>query len=211
MYKPVLDTVVLRVMSFAHPRGIDILLEALSVSVAQFPTEVYNQDEKSRSLEENDDGLSELAKGLRYTQRQIQQLSETKAIRYRQWLRNAEQLPRHFEQGSLIIETLTVEELYEREILQQKYLKCDRGEATCLILAKRYQEQAIFLSSDEKGCLVAEALSIDYLTLPHILEVWVKHKQPNPEELNELVNGMKNAKFGLKKAFVEELRGSLQI
>ena len=48
MHKPVIDTVVLRVMSFAHPRGIDILLEALNVSLVRLPAEVYNRDENSR-------------------------------------------------------------------------------------------------------------------------------------------------------------------
>lgn len=59
MAKKILDTVVLRVMSFAHPRGIDILLEALNVSSAQFPAEIYNRDENSRPLEEDDEGLSD--------------------------------------------------------------------------------------------------------------------------------------------------------
>lgn len=45
MDKPVVDTVVLRVMSFAHPQGIEILLEAINVSCGRFPTEVYNRNE----------------------------------------------------------------------------------------------------------------------------------------------------------------------
>lgn len=44
MPEPVLDTVVLRVMAFAHPNGIEILLETLNVSRARFPAEVYNRD-----------------------------------------------------------------------------------------------------------------------------------------------------------------------
>ncbi|MGA9381711.1 MAG: hypothetical protein WBV73_23355 [Phormidium sp.] len=208
----ILDTVVLRVMSFAHPRGIDILLETLNISSARFPAEIYNRDENSRPLEEDDEGLSELGKGLRYAQRQIQQLPNTdvEALRCRKWLRNAQQLPRHFQQGSLVVETLTVEELNEREILQKQYPKCHKGEAACLVLAKRYQGQAVFLSSDGGGCKVAEDLGIPYLTLKDILQVWVEQKQPTLEEFERLVNGMKNAKKGLKKAFVDELRQKLQ-
>lgn len=113
-------------------------------------------------------------------------------------------------QGSSFVETLTVEELCERSLLQQQYPKCDRGEASCLVLAKRYQEQAVFLSADGEGCKVAENLNIPYLTLLDILEAWVEQKQPDPEEFDRLINGMANAKFGLKKAFIEELRRRLQ-
>lgn len=209
MQNKILDTVVLRVMSFAHPRGIDILLEALNVSAARFPEEVYNQDENSRSLKENDEGLSELAKGLRYAQRQIRQRPPAEAQRYQKWLRNALQLPRHLNRGSLIVESLTVEELYEREILQQKYPKCDKGEATCLVLAKRYQGQAVFLSSDKKACQVATELGIPYLTVPDILKSWVEQKQPTTEEFDAFVKGMQAAKCGLEKSFVDELRQRL--
>ena len=211
MSKKILDTVVLRVMSFAHPRGIDILLEALNISSACFPTEVYNGDENSRPLEEeNDPGLSELAIGLRGAKRKIQQSPSAQTLQEWTWLRNSQQLPRHFQHGSLIVEPLTVEELYEREMLHEQYRKCHKGEAACLVLAKRYQEQAVFLSSDGGGCKVAEKLGISYLTLPDILEAWVDRKQPDLEEVDRLVEGMANATFGLKKAFKEELRRKLQ-
>ncbi|MBD2182793.1 hypothetical protein H6S82_16125 [Planktothrix sp. FACHB-1355] len=209
MSTTILDTVVLRVMSFAHPRGIDILLETLNISSARFPAEVYNRDENSRPLEEEDEGLSELAIGLRYAQRQSQQLPLAEAQRYHIRLRNAQQLPRHFKQGSLIVETLTVEELDDREILQKKYLKCHKGEAACLVLAKRYQGQAVFLSSDDGACKVAKDLGIPYLTLEDILQAWVEQKQPTSEEFDRLVNGMKNAAYN-PKAFLEELRRKLQ-
>ena len=90
------------------------------------------------------------------------------------------------------METLTVEEIYQREILQKT---CDKGEAACLVLAKRYQGQAVFLSSDKKACQVAKELDIPYLTVPDILEAWVKQKQPTIEEFDALVKGMRAANF----------------
>ena len=210
MHKPVIDTVVLRVMSFAYPRGIDIVLEALNVSLLRFPAEVYNRDENSRPQKEDDEGLSELAKGLRYAQRQIQQRPPAEALRYQKWIGNAQQLPSHFKEGSLIVETLTVEEIYQREILQKT---CDKGEAACLVLAKRYQGQAVFLSSDKKACQVAKELDIPYLTVPDILEAWVEQKQPTIEEFDALVKGMRAANFDpdTKDAkIVVELRRRLQ-
>lgn len=213
MSKKILDTVVLRVMSFAHPRGIDILLEALNVSSVQFPAEIYNRDEYSLPLEEEkDEGLSELARGLRDAQREIQKSPPAQTLRERTWLRNSQQLPRHFQQGSLIVERLTVEELYERDMLQEQYSKCDKGEAACLVLAKRYQGMAVFLSSDKKACQVAKELTIPYLTLPDILKAWVDRKPPTIEEFNALVKGIFAAKFDLKNSFVDidELRQRLQ-
>lgn len=38
----ILDTVVLRVMTFAHRDGLDILLQALGIQVVRCPAEVYN-------------------------------------------------------------------------------------------------------------------------------------------------------------------------
>jgi len=212
MSKKILDTVVLRVMCFAHPRGIDILLEALNISCARFPTEIYNRDENSRALEEEDEGLSELAKGLRSAQRKIQISPQTESFRERRWLINSQQLNRHFNQGSLIVKTLTVEELYEREIIQEQFSRCDKGEAACLVLAKRYQGQAVFLSSDKKACQVAQEMGIPYLTLPDLIKAWVENKQPTIEEFDGLVNGIFAAKFNLKKSFVDldELRQRLQ-
>ena len=196
-------------MSFAHPQGIEILLDAINVSCGRFPTELYNRDEDNLPLEANDEDLSELARGLRYAQRQIQKLSLTRTGRFQTWLKNAEQLNRHFDQGSLVIEILTVEELYKREMLQINYPQLGKGEVACLVLAQRYQMQAVFLSSDDKACEVAKELKIPHLTLPDILETWVQTKKPPQDELNTLIEGMANAQFGLKRSFIEQLRQRL--
>ncbi|MFP4104113.1 hypothetical protein [Coleofasciculus sp.] len=45
--------------------------------------------------------------------------------------------------------------------------------------------------------------------MPDILEAWVQTKQPTPEELNTLIEGMANAQFGLKRSFIEQLRQRL--
>ena len=47
----IIDTVVLRVMAFAHPEGLNILLEALNASSARLPREVYNLDENDYRLQ----------------------------------------------------------------------------------------------------------------------------------------------------------------
>lgn len=111
MSKFVLDTVVLRAFAFAHPQGIDILLEALGTSQAFFPAEVYNQDEDNLPLSVSDEGLSELAKGIRYARRQALNLPGLKGQRFQVRLENATQLPRHFQAGNLFIEPLELEEL----------------------------------------------------------------------------------------------------
>ncbi|MEQ9236406.1 hypothetical protein [Coleofasciculus sp. E2-BRE-01] len=209
MTQIIIDTVVLRVMSFAHPQGIEILLDAINVSCGRFPTEVYNRDEDSLPLEANDEELSELARGLRYAQRRIQQLPLTESRRFQTWLKNAEQLNQHFDRGSLVVEILTVEELYKREILQTNYPQLGKGEVACLVLAQRYQVQAVFLSSDDKACEVAKDLKIPHLTLPDILEAWVQTKKPPQAELNTLIEGMANAQFSLKRSFEEQLRQRL--
>lgn len=46
----ILDTVVLRVMSFAHRDGLDILLQALGTQVTRCLAEVYNRDEDAVPL-----------------------------------------------------------------------------------------------------------------------------------------------------------------
>lgn len=79
--KFVLDTVVLRVLAFAHPQGISILIEALNTSQACFPCEVYNQDEDSLPLSKSDKDLSELAAGLRYARRGVLTLPRLKGQR----------------------------------------------------------------------------------------------------------------------------------
>ncbi len=193
----IIDTVVLRVMAFAHPEGLNILLEALNTSSARLPSEVYNLDEDDNRLKDKD--LSELAKGLRYAKREGRQV----------WLSNAEQLSQHFQQGTLIIETLSLEEIEERVNIELQY-KIGKGESACLVLARRYQALAVFLSSDKKACQVAEAIGISYLTLQDIIEIWVELKQPTLEELNFLVNGMENASFRLPANFLEQLRQQCQ-
>jgi len=209
MTKIIIDTVVLRVMSFAHPQGIEVLLDAINVSCGRFPTEVYNRDEDSLPLEANEEELSELARGLRYAQRRIQQLPPTESRRFQSWLKNAEQLNHHFDRGSLVVEILTVEELYKREILQTNYPQLGKGEVACLVLAQRYQVQAVFLSSDDKACEVAKDLKIPHLTLPDILEAWVQTKKPPQAEFDTLIQGMANAQFRLKRSFEERLRQRL--
>jgi hypothetical protein len=145
---PVIDTVVLRVMAFAHPEGLDILLKALRVSRARFPAEVYNRDEDVLPLTALDDTLSELARGLRYARRRAQALPSAQAERYRTWLMHAEQLPRHLERGSLFVDPLEIEDLSRREALMQMF-GIDLGEAACLVLAARSRAPALFLSADE--------------------------------------------------------------
>ena len=208
MPEPVLDTVVLRVLAFAHPDGIDILLESLNVLRARFPSEVYNQDEASLPLDESDEGLSELARGMRYAQRQSVERPTAEAARYQTWLQNATQLPPHLEQGNLLVDPLTLEELPRREALRAQY-GIGRGEAACLVLAERYQSQAVFLSSDAFACQVASSLGIARLTLPEVLEVWVDQRQPELEFFEALVSGMRAARFGLPAELVRQLRQKL--
>lgn len=208
MPEPVLDTVVLRVLAFAHPNGLDILLEALNVTRARFPAEVYHRDEASLPLAQSDEGLSELARGIRYAQRQVLTLPPVQAARYQTWLTNATQLSQHLEQKSLLVEPLTVEELPHRESLRAQY-GIGRGEAACLVLAERYQSQAVFLSSDEVACQVASSLRIAHLTLPEVLEAWVDQRQPKLELFDAVISGMRTAKFGLPASFVRQLRQKL--
>jgi hypothetical protein len=82
-----------------------------------------------------------------------------------------------------------------------------------LVLAKRYQGQAVFLSSDKKACQVAKELDIPYLTLLDILKAWVEQKQPTIEEFDALVKGMRAANFDPDRKdakIVDELRRRLQ-
>ncbi len=201
---PVIDTVVLRVMAFAHPEGLTILLQALNAPKGRFPAEVYNRDENALPLTVHDEALSELARGLRYARRQVQALPSSKAERYRTWLDNAEQLPRHLERGSLFVDPLEIEDLPRREALVQLF-GIDLGEAACLVLAARSRVPALFLSADEAACRAAQAQDIPYLTLQDVLEDWVKQRRPSQHELEVLVSGMKGAKYGLSATFVDRL------
>jgi predicted nucleic acid-binding protein len=206
MSKFVLDTVVLRVFAFAHPQGIDILLEALNTSRAGFPTEVYNQDEDNLPLNIADEDLSELARGLRYARRQVQTQPGLKGQRFQVRLENATQLERHIQVGSLFIEPLELAELPRRENLMKTY-GVGRGEAACLVLALRTALIAVFLSSDKKACIkAAQELGISFLTIPDILTTWVRQTRPSPNLLQELIDGMRNANFALKDSIYQELQ-----
>lgn len=201
---PVIDTVVLRVMAFAHPDGLDILLRALSATRARFPAEVYNRDEDILPLTARDETLSELARGLRYARRRVQALPSAQAERYRMWLTHAEQLPRHLERGSLFVDPLEIEDLPRREALMRTF-GIDLGEGACLVLAARSRVPALFLSADEAACRAAQAQDIPCLTLLDVLEGWVKQERPSQLELEVLISGMKGARYGLSASFVERL------
>ncbi|MUG95621.1 hypothetical protein F7734_26000 [Scytonema sp. UIC 10036] len=200
----VLDTVVLRVFAFAHPQGINILLEALNASRASFPCEVYNQDEDNLPLNSSDENLSELATGIRYARRQAQTLPGLKGERFQARLENATQLKLYIQAGSLFIEPLKLKELPRREELRNTY-GIGSGEAACLVLAQRDALTAVFLSSDEGACTVARTLGISYLTIPDILSAWVRHARPSVSLLQELVDGMRNASFRLQESFYQQL------
>jgi predicted nucleic acid-binding protein len=206
--KPIADNVVLRVMTFAHPNGLDILLTAISSPSLIVPAEVYNFDESSTPLEQSEERLSELAKGLRYATRQVRDLPMQQASRYQTWLANADQLTKHSSQGSLKVQFLTLEELDRRDEIQQKYL-IGRGEAACIVLAKRHGLQAVFLSSDAKACKVAQALGVNYTTILEILEEWVTIIKPSLKHFDELLAGMKSAKFAIKEVELMGLRNKL--
>ena len=201
--KFVLDTVVLRVLVFAHPQGISILMEALNAKQACFPCEVYNQDEDNLPLSALDDDLSELARGLRYAQRGV--LSRP---RLQTWLENATQLSRHLQSGSLFTLPLTLEELPKREELMRVY-GIGRGEAACLVLAQRDAGTAVFLSSDEIACQAAQALGISFLTIPDILAQWIYNTQPSPSVFQELIEGMRSARFTLPESVLTTLQSRL--
>lgn len=209
MPKFVLDTVVLRVFAFAHPQGIDILLSALDTPQAVFPPEVFNLDEDSLPPGISDENLSELARGLRYARRQVQLQPGLAGQRFQARLENATQVPRHIQAGSLFIDPLKLEEILQRENLITAY-GIGRGEAACLTLAKRNTGIAIFLSSDETACRVAQTLGISYLTIPDILTAWICQVNPTPELFQDLIDGMRNAKFSIPEAIYQELQQLLE-
>jgi|GEM_PF-2956756 len=203
MSKFVLDTVVLRAFAFAHPQGVDILLSALKTSMAYLPPEVYNQDENSLPPNVSDEDLSELARGLRYAQRQVQTLPRLQGQRFQVRLQNATQIPRHIQAGSLFIEPLQIEELPRRESLGRSY-GIGRGEAACLVLSERMLLTSVFLSSDQRACQAAADLSISFLTIPDILTDWVSEMHPPRELVQNLVDGMCNASFKIPESFYQQ-------
>jgi predicted nucleic acid-binding protein len=205
---PVLDTVALRVMAFAHPTGLDILLAALAVPLVRCPAEVYNRDEAVYPLSQADQDLSELARGLRFAQRQVAARSAADAARYQAWLANAAQLAAHLSRGTLVVDPLQVAELPERERLQENH-GIGRGEAAGLVLALRQRALVVFVSSDEHACRVAQALGIRFLTLVDVLAAWLDRVQPTAAQFEALVDGMRQARFALPPEAAQDLRRRL--
>lgn len=202
----ILDTVSLRVMGFATPDGIALMLRTLGAPAARFPPEVYNQDE---ALQLDDVYLSELARGLRRITREAASAPAEQARRYTALLQNAQQISQHIGRGALIIAPLTLEELRLANTYYDMHT-LGRGEAACLALAHRYQSGVVFVSSDIPACRVAAELGVPYTTLNDIALSWVMQEHPTAAELNALINGMRAAKFGLKQAFVDELHALVQ-
>ncbi len=100
---------------------------------------------------------------------------------------------------------MTLEELPRREALRTQY-GIGRGESACLVLAERYQSQAVFLSSDAAACQVAQALGLSYLTLLDVLEAWVDQIKPPLELFDALLSGMRAAKFSPKAELIRNLQ-----
>lgn len=209
MTRFILDTVVLRVFAFAHPKGIDILLGALNTSQAAFPSEVYDLDEETLPLNAPDQILSELARGLRFARCKVQSEPRHKGQRYQAWLENATQIPRYIQTGNLLVEPLELEEIPRREKLSKDY-GIGRGEAACLTLAERHTGMAIFLSNDEKACQVAQTIGISFLTIPDILAEWIRREHPARELFQELIAGMERASFAIPNAVHQDLQQLLE-
>jgi predicted nucleic acid-binding protein len=93
-------------------------------------------------------------------------------------LDRAAQVTQHLDNSSLKIQTLTLTELNERDIIQNSH-QMGRGESACIVLAQRHNLKAVFLSSDTKACRVAQSLGVDYLTLLDILERWINQIHPS--------------------------------
>lgn len=203
----ILDTVVLRVMTFAHRDGLDILLQALGTQVMRCPAEVYNRDEDAVPLGDPDDSLSELARGLRYARRQLQEQAHA-LNRYRTWLDNATQIVQHLNHGSLIIDPLLLEELPRREDLRNLY-GIGRGEAAALTLVERYHPDAVFLSSDKQACSVSQRLGFPHLTLYDVLDQWASRVSPTRGLFDVVVSGMEMARFKPDAQRIAELRHRL--
>lgn len=205
---PVLDTVVLQAFGFGHPKGIELLLEVLQAEKGQFPAEVYHADEEELPLGKSDEELSELARGLRYAERQVQTRPPAEGERYRRWIENASQLKDHLETGRLEVDPLRVEELPEREELMETH-GIGRGEAACLVLARRYGAPAVFVSADSEACEVAIELGIPHVTVREVLRKWVNVFQPSTGDFDELIEGLRQARFDPGQDFVDSLREQL--
>jgi predicted nucleic acid-binding protein len=204
--EPVLDTMVLQAFGFGHPEGIETLLRILLVERARFPAEVYNGE--TLPLTEDDEDLSELALGLDYAERQIRTRPWVEAERFESWIDNASQLEEHLQSGSLEIDPLRVGELPEREDLMETY-GIGRGEAACLVLARRHGAPAVFVSADQEACEVADEIGIPRTTIRDLLERWVNVFSPSLEEFDAIVEGLRRARFDPGEDFVGSLRERL--
>jgi predicted nucleic acid-binding protein len=204
--EPVLDTMVLQAFGFGHPRGIDRLLRILLVERARFPAEVYNGE--TLPLSKGKENLSELALGLDYAERQIRTRPRVETERFESWIENASQLEGHLRSGSLEIDPLRVEELPEREDLMETY-GIGRGEAACLVLARRHGAPAVFVSADQEACEVADEIGIPRTTIRDLLERWVNVFSPPAEKFDAMIEGLRRARFDPGEDFVGSLREQL--
>lgn len=207
---PILDTMILQGFSFGMPDGLDILLTGLGVPVVRFPEQIYNRDENSIPLGDDHSHLSELAQGIRYFKRKSLALPAREAVRYQTCLVNAnQQLPRFLERGSLRIEQLDIQDLIKRDRLEQEEA-IDPGEAACLALAHRSGGMAVFVSSDGAAGKVAEDLGVQLITTFDVLERWLQQTQPTLEDLERVLMGLTQARFGFKSSMAEALRSKIQ-
>ena len=205
--EPVLDTVVLQAFGFGHPTGIKTLLRVVQAQRARFPAEVYNGE--TLPLDEDNEDLSELARGLHYAQRQIRTRPATEAARFHEWIDNASQLDEHLRDGTLEIDPLQTEELPERERLMGEY-GIGRGEAACLVLAQRHSAPAVFVSADQEACEVADEIGVPRTTIRDLLEKWVNVFQPAVEDFDEMTRGLRRARFEPGEEFSAALRKRLE-
>jgi hypothetical protein len=205
---PVLDTNILRSFVFAHPAGLEIVSRGLRCAVVQTPLEVYASDEDSAGLEQTDEDFSELGRGLRMARRKANDLPSAEALRYQTWITNAQQLPQHLERGSLVLCPLTVPELLERDRLQRTY-EIGRGEAACLVLARRSDAPAVFVSEDDEACKIAVRLGVRVLMRQALLMRWLEDVRPSSVELEMLIVGLEGARFTLSPRDAGALRAML--
>lgn len=202
---PVLDAVALRVMAFAHPDGINIMLVALHAGSATCPHDVYALDEAALPLDQHDGAISELGRGLRYAQRQVAHLPHTDAMRYMTWLQNAEQLRIAVRSGKLRIRSLSIDQTLLRDRLMATH-GIGRGEAACLAYMIDSQATGVFVSSDQLACRVAAHLGLKFKTLEDVLARWIEQAGPSPAEFDALLAGMESARYSVRQATRDQLR-----
>jgi predicted nucleic acid-binding protein len=198
---------ILQAFGFGHPTGIETLLQILQAERARFPAEVYNGE--TLPLAEDDENLSELALGLDYAERQIRTRPWIEAERFEGWIDNASQLEEHLRGGTLEIDPLYTEELPEREDLMETY-GIGKGEAACLVLARRHGAPAVFVSADQEACQVADEIGIPHTTIRDLLERWVNVFSPSIEDFDAMVEGLCQAKFNPGEDFSASLRKRLE-